>query len=201
MGVGKGVMAKAPRSLAAVLAVLAAGVLAAGCGGGGSPEKAKETKAAGPPPVPSGFIQARAGRVAFAHPAGWKPVEQTPQGWSYAVEEDGEDGGTRAGVITKVPQVPMARLVADTVTIGVEVNAVGVRRGAGRKVSVPGAGDAVRVDYTYSLEEGAAADRRATDVSVVYGTESAVVVRIAGEQARLAPDQVEQIVRSIAIVP
>ncbi|MEW2352533.1 hypothetical protein [Spirillospora sp. NPDC029432] len=187
-------VARAPLCVAA--AALAA-LLAAGCGGGGSGER---PAAADPPPVPAGYTPVRAGKVVLAHPNGWTGVAQPPQGWLFGAElRAGETVEAQVAVIGKVPQVPVARLVADAASTGAEFNGAEVRRGGNRPVEIPGARDAVRVDYTYATAAGRPSDHLATDVSVVYGTGSAVVVRIAGLRSRLTPAMVDQVVRTIAI--
>ncbi|GAA2421120.1 hypothetical protein GCM10010191_35630 [Actinomadura vinacea] len=187
-----------PRSLAAALA---AALLVAGCGGGSS-DRARKPDTPKAAPVPYGYTPVRAGRVMFAHPAGWKAMARPPQGWLYGADLRGGDGTeVRAGVIGKVPQVPAAALVADAASSGVELNAVGVQRGANRTLKIPGAREAVRVDYTYATREGRTPDHRGTDVSVVWGAGSAAVVRITGPQAGLTPAQIDPIVRTIGIGP
>jgi hypothetical protein len=190
----------APRRLAAAVpALLIAGLLTTGCGGG-SPGAVKASGPPESPPVPAGYTPVRAGRVMFAHPAEWKAMARPPQGWLYGADlRDGESTGVQAGVIGKVPQVPSAALVAAAASSGIELHATGVQRGANRTLRVPGAKEAVRVDYTYATGEGRSADHHATDVSVVWGTGTAAVVRITGLRARLPSAQIDQVVRTIGI--
>jgi hypothetical protein len=190
---------RAPRRSLAV--ALVAGLLSAGCGGGAS-DGTKPSDAPRAQPVPAGYTPVRAGGLTFAHPAVWKAMARPPQGWLYgAVLRNGQITEIQAGVIGKVPQAPAAALVADAASSGIEFNAVNVQRGGNRAVTIPGAREAIRVDYTYATAEGRTSDHRATDVSVVWGTGRAAVVRITGLQARLAPAQIDQVVRTIAISP
>ncbi|MGP4023821.1 hypothetical protein [Actinomadura sp. 3N407] len=192
---------------ATVLSVLLAATTAAGCSGGepedaGKPPASSSTAAQAR--VPPGFTTAASGAVRLAHPPAWKPAKP-PEGWSFLAELTAEgEVEARIGVITDVPQIPNAKLVAESAITVVQINVSGVRRGPNQAIDVPGADEAVRVDYSYPNPQataGTAADAplKAVDIGLVIGDRQAAVVRLTGLQSRLPPALVDQIVRSVAV--
>ncbi|MFB4312821.1 hypothetical protein [Actinomadura sp. 21ATH] len=176
-------------------AALVACALAAGCG-----SDAREPAAA-PRSTPAGYTPASGGQVTFARPSDWLEVKP-PQGWVFAAESrKGASVDARAGVVGNVPQVHDADAVAAGSDAALRLTAVRFERGPKRALKVPGARAAVRIDYTYVNDSAAAEPALGTDVSLVYGTGKAVVVRINGRRDRLSPRTIDQIVATIAVVP
>jgi hypothetical protein len=195
-------------ALTLVLAV--GGALAGACRGGdpGSADQSQSAPAMSPSArrpasrAPSGYIQVTAGNISFAHPRQWRAATP-PNGWTLAVELRGPGyAAARAGVISDIPQVRDVTVAATAAFAGVQANAVRVRRSPDKKLTVLGAAAALRVDYVY---ENAVAGRptgdlaRGTDISVVFGGHKAATVRIAGLRDQLAPETIDQIVRTISV--
>ncbi|TDE26554.1 hypothetical protein [Actinomadura sp. 6K520] len=191
----------------AVLPVLLAAAVAAGCGGG-EPEDAGKRPASpqktAQPEVPPGFTPAAAGPVRLAHPPAWKPAKP-PKGWSFLAElADNGEVEARIGVITDVPQIPNAKLVTESAITVVQFNLGNVQRGPNREIDVPGADEAFRVDYSYPNPQAragtvAGAPVRAVDIGVIIGDRQSAVVRLTGLQNKLTQALVDQIVRSVAV--
>jgi hypothetical protein len=182
------------------------GLFAAACGGAGGSGKSERPAGGGRTGatgavVPAGYTPVAAGQVSVAYPPGWRRAP-APQGWTLALAlHTGKRTVAQLGVISDVPQVNSVRLVAAGAFAGVQINAAEVQRGTDRELRIPGAASALRVDYTYinvvnGRRTGEAA--RGTDVSVVFGGQKAATVRITGLQSSLAPDMVDQIVRTIS---
>jgi hypothetical protein len=191
------------------------GLLTVACGGGGGAGKGNDNGPAGGgrdgaaagggsagATVPAGYTPGRAGRISVAAPPGWRPAT-TPKGWTLAFDlRAGKRTVAQLGVISDVPQVDSVRLVAAGAFAGVQIHAAEVRRAGDRELRVPGAGSALRVDYTYVNVAGGEATgeaARGADVSVVYGARRAATVRITGLQRDLTPQLVDQIVQTIAV--
>lgn len=192
-------------AVSALILMLAVGPFAVACGGGdaksASQSPSPPAKAASAP-LPTGYVQVAGGDVSFAHPRKWRPTTP-PRGWTVAVELPGPGYVVaRAGVISAVPQVDDVAVAATAAFAGVQANGVRVQRSPDRKLQVPGATAALRVDYTY---ENAANGRptgdlaRGTDISVVFGGHKAATVRITGLRDELASGTIEQIVRTITV--
>ncbi|MEU6039261.1 hypothetical protein ABZ801_28050 [Actinomadura sp. NPDC047616] len=189
------------RAWRAALAIALAAGSAGGCGGSG--DDADTARAAAPRSTPSGFAAASAGRVTLAHPSGWLPVEP-PEGWPFAAElRDGSRVHARVGVIRDVPRPSDADagVVAAAVDTALRLTVTRYDRGPRRDLRVPGARDAVRVDYTYLDGPGAGEPAKGTDVVLVYGRGESAVVRITGRPATLPPAVVDQIVGTVTVVP
>lgn len=205
MNSGSGPDAGTRRWWAAALSLLLAAT-AAGCLGG---EKDSGKASASPSSkaqarIPPGFAQASSDAVSLAYPPGWKPATP-PKGWTFLAElAAGGDIEARVGVITSVPQIPNAKLVAESLDTLIQTQLSGVRRGPNQKVDIPGADEAVRIDYSYPNPQavaGAAAGAPVTnvDIALVIQRRKAAVVRLTGLQSRLTPALVDQILHSIAV--
>lgn len=190
-----------------VLAVVLAAATATGCTGGGSDDSAKPSSPASKvarPQVPPGFTPAAAGAVTLAHPAAWKAAKPS-EGWSYLAELTAQGNvEARVGVITDVPQIPNAKLVAESAITVVQMNVSQVQRGPAQKIDIAGADEAFRIDYSYpnpQASAGTAADApiKAVDIGLTIADREAAVVRLTGLQSTLTPALVDQIVRSVAV--
>lgn len=192
----------------ALILVLSLGVFAAACGGGGNgsggsggsggASRSAQPGKSGGQPSPPGYVSVTAGNIALAHPRGWRQV-QPPKGWALALEWYTDGAPTaRIGVITAVPQTDDASTVAATAFAGAQLNAKIKKRLPDRRIDVPGASGAVRVDYTFA-DSSNGLSSRGTDVSIVYGDKKAVTVRIAGLENTLSLELADKITRTIAV--
>lgn len=207
MSSGSGPGIGRPRWPGTALSVLLAATAVAGCSGGESGDSGKPSASpskTAKAQVPPGFTPAASGAVTLAHPPAWKPAKP-PKGWSFLATLTAKGNiEARVGVITDVPQIPNATLVAESAITVVQVNVSGVQRGPSQRIDVPGADEAVRVDYSYvnpQTNAGTAtgAPVRGVDIGLIIGGRQAAVVRITGLQSRLSPALVDQIVRSVAV--
>jgi hypothetical protein len=196
----------------ALVLVLFLGMLAAGCGGGnggtgggngprgtgGASKSGQPEQSGAGQPLPQGYTRASAGNITLAHPPGWRQV-QPPKGWALALEyHSGGAPVARIGVITAVPHTDDPSVVSATAFAGVQLQAKIQRREPDRPINVPGAGGAIRVDYTYA-DSGNGLPSRGADISVVYGNKQAVVVRIVGLQNTMSLELADRITRTITV--
>lgn len=168
-----------------------------GIGGGDKPKPKPKPAAA----VPNGFVRVQAGSVSLAVPAKWRQA-QPPQGWSVQRTLTSRAGVTyaQAGVVTDVPQTDDVNAVATAAWAGTLFNAQGLRRGKDQHVTVPGAAQAIRVDYTYTEgRSGKPLSARGMDLSVVYGGKKAFTLRVTGLQDNLPATTVDQIAKSLSV--
>lgn len=184
---------------ATAVAVLAMALSACdGPGGGGKSPSPKPSHSA-----PAGFQKVDAGKATFAVPQGWRHM-QPPQGWSAARQlPDTKQQGrfAQAGVITDVPQTEDVKTVATATWAGTLFNAPHLKRSPEKHVKVPGARDAIRVDYTYETTGAGntSVPMRGADLAITYGDSKAIAFRVTGVRKKLSAATVNQIVGTVAV--
>lgn len=196
----------------ALIFLLSCVLLAMGCLGG--TDRASEDNGSGDPNGPSisrqpgkletarqpppGYTSVTAGPLSLAHPSRWQRV-QPPTGWTLALQLH-SDGApvARIGVITAVPQSDDPSVVAAIAFAGAQLGAKIQQRNPDRRINVPGANGAIRVDYTFN-DPANGKPSHGTDISVVFGGNKAATVRIGGAQDTMSRELADRITRTIAV--
>ena len=190
-------MGRGSARLAAVTLCGAVALAMTGCvAGGGDKPKPKPSAV-----VPNGFTRVKAGNVSLAVPAKWRQA-QVPKGMSAQWTLSTANGVTyaQAGMITDVPQTSDVGAVSTAAWAGTLFNAQGLKRGGDQHVTVPGADEAIRVDYTYNeVQSESPLPARGIDLSVVYGGKKAFTLRVTGLQDNLQAATVDQIAKSLSV--
>lgn len=186
---------------------LSFGILTAGCAGGSGAKggdgdsggsTSGQEEPVSPPPVPQGYTRVAAGNLSLAHPPRWQQAE-APKGWALAMELQRAGAPVaRLGVVTSVPQTDDPSAVSAAAFAGVQLGVRVQQRQPDRKIKVPGANGAIRVDYTFADSTNGAVGR-GVDISVVYGDRKAATVRITGLRDSLPLELADQITRTIVI--
>ncbi|MEO5877113.1 MAG: hypothetical protein ABIS86_17710 [Streptosporangiaceae bacterium] len=143
--------------------------------------------------TPDGYVRGAGAKVSLAYPKSWTAAPATT-----TTPVDARDGANaQIQVLEEVSKAGSADLLGDIAQTSPQLQAPGYERKGSKKISVPGAQAATRIDYVYKTDQGVPA--AGVGLGILDKDDHVHVVRLSWLTGKLDDSAVEDIIDSVKV--